>query len=92
MSKEIDALVIIGYCWMLIDEIPPYIREDTESDLEFIRSGEITWPDNTPITNEAKDTLFASEVFLQLGNLAVSIYTQKLPKNHRRPILTGKTR
>lgn len=85
MSKEIDALVLIGHGHMIAQEAPYVAHEDIGQGLWYIRSGKTKWYDGQPITEEDKNSLYAGEVFLELGNLAASRYMQQLPKRPHEP-------
>ncbi len=86
MSKEVNALVIIGHSHMIAQEAPEINHEDIGQGLWVIRNTRRKqWADRTPITEEDKTSLFAGEVFLQLGDLAASRYMQELPKRPQEP-------
>lgn len=80
MSKEVDALVIIGHSHLIAQEAPHYTHENIEQGLWRVRNGKTQWYDGKPTTELEKNGLFAGEVFLQLGDLATSRYMQQLPE------------
>jgi hypothetical protein len=69
MSKEIDALVLVGYGHVVSQEPPEFVHEDIGQGLWVIRHGDTLWADNTPITEEDVANLLAGEIFLNLGKL-----------------------
>lgn len=85
MSKEVDALVIVGHSHMIAQEAPHYTHEDIDHGLWYVRSGKTKWFNGKPITEEDKTSLFVGEVFLQLGDLASSRYIQQLPERSQKP-------
>lgn len=80
MSKEVDALIIIGHSHLIAQEAPHYTHEDIDIGLWYVRSGKTEWYNRQPITEEDRTSLYAGEVFLQLGDLAASQYMQQLPE------------
>ncbi|HEX8182743.1 MAG TPA: hypothetical protein VF575_04040 [Candidatus Saccharimonadales bacterium] len=85
MSKEVDALVIIGHSHLIAQEAPHYNHEDIDQGLWYVRNGKTTWYDGQPITEADKTSLYAGEVFLGLGYLAASHYLQQLPERLQDP-------
>jgi hypothetical protein len=85
MSKEVDALVIIGHSNLIAQEAPYHTHEDIDQGLWRVRSGATKWHNRQPITEEDKTSLFAGEVFLQLGDLAANRYMQQLPDRPQKP-------
>jgi hypothetical protein len=86
MSKEVDALVIIGHGHLIAQEAPEFTHEDIEQGLWVIRNTRRKqWANRTPITEEDKTSLYAGEVFLGLGGLAASRYMQQLPERPQEP-------
>ncbi len=85
MSKEVDALIIIGHSHLIAQEAPHYTHEDIDQGLWYVRSGKTKWYNRQPITEEDRTSLFAGEVFLQLGDLAASQYMQQLPERPQKP-------
>lgn len=85
MSKEVDALIIIGHSHLIAQEAPHYAHEDIDQGLWYVRSGKTKWFNRKPITEEDKTSLFAGEVFLQLGDLAASRLMQQLPERPKKP-------
>lgn len=80
MSKEVDALVIIGHSHMIAQEAPEYTHEDIGHGLWYVRNGKTKWYNKQPRTEEDKHNLYAGEVFLELGKLAANRYAQTLPE------------
>lgn len=85
MSKEVDALVIIGHSHLIAQEAPNYTHEDIGQGLWYVRNGKTKWYNGEPITEEDKTSLYAGEVFLGLGSLAASRYMQQLPERPQEP-------
>ena len=78
MSKEVDALIIIGHSHLIASEAPLSNHESIGMGLQFIENGSIKWADGTDITEDSKTELFAGDVFLKLGYLAASCYSKGL--------------
>ncbi len=70
---------------MIAQEAPLYTHEDIDQGLWYVRSGKTKWYNRQPITEEDKTSLFAGEVFLQLGDLAANYYMQQLPEQPQKP-------
>lgn len=78
MTKEVETLVIAGHAHMMADTMQGPVRQDVAQGLRYVRNGETTWYNGTPITEVDKNNLFSGEVFLQLGTLASSRYVQQI--------------
>lgn len=85
MSKKIDSLVIIGHSHMIASEAPHYSHEDIQHGLSYVRNGKTSWNTGRTITEKDIDSLYASEVFLDLGALAASLYTKQFPMRPKQP-------
>ncbi len=85
MSKEVDALVIIGHSHMIVDETPRYNHEGIAQGLWYVRHGETKWYNDEPITEEDKTNLYAGEILLELGGLAASRYMQQAQERSQEP-------
>ena len=85
MSKEVDALVIVGHSHLIAQEAPHFNHEDIEHGLWYVRNGKTKWYNGQSITEEDKTSLYAGEVFLGLGGLAASRYMQQLPERPQKP-------
>jgi len=73
MSKEVDALILIGHGHRIVADVPEYVLEDVESGLWYLRDGRKKWYNGVPITESDRTNLYASDVLLRLGHLAASV-------------------
>lgn len=85
MSKEVDALVLIGHGHLIAQEPHPLVYEEIDISLQYVRSGKAAWTDDRPITEAEKTSLYAGEVFARLGGLMANRYLQQLPKRQLPP-------
>lgn len=80
MSKEIDALIIIAHSHVISQEPSHDAREDIDQSLWHVRQGTANWHNGQPISDEARENLFAGEILMRLGNLAARRYAQLVPE------------
>lgn len=73
MTKEIDALILIGHSNRITADVPSYAFEDAGIGLQYVQEGKTTWYNGAPITESDRTNLYASDIFLHLGHLAASV-------------------
>jgi hypothetical protein len=91
MSKEVDAIVLIGSSYDIAGQVPIEVEHDLTDQLTDMRSGIATRYDGRLLDACDLNDLYAAEVFMQLGSLVANRLLGGLPErlgpfNHCRDI------
>lgn len=74
MSKEVDALILIGHSSRIVNDTPGYAWEDVGMALQYVQEGRETWYTGKPITDAQRSSIHASNILLSLDSLALSVF------------------
>lgn len=85
MSKEVDALVLVGHSFMISQEATDEACHNISWRLRCIRNDNLRLDGSSWLTEDVETNLYAGETFLKLGVLAVCKYSLLLPRQPLEP-------